>query len=822
VSRHLRILLVFFLLLFGVAPVFSQGLKTAGTSFTFAIPEGSDRVSSQFTASRLALIVLSPYNGDGVLYSPSGVEIPFSFTANRAVQVDLPNSLMHLFDLGKTNKGILVRTTQPINLTYYLINPWASESSQIFPDEVQGTDYLVTGWGLWNDVGEDNRNQIVVIANADGTDVTITPKVNCLGGFNADIPVNVTLGRGEVFILKADITGIPETSSLSNSHVHSTKPVSVMVASTCSYVPLGLQACNPIVDHILPTILAEDTVFYVTPPSDPKHDTRLVFVSEKPTLYVLNSDGILYQSTTGRIVVTCNKPDKLITNVPAICHMLTAGTDNYWESDPSIAPVLPVRDWGDTLLWLAPSTGFTINFVSLVYRTVDLDNIFIDQDPLRSFPTRQPLLGTEYSIMTAAIKPGEHRIVSPSPVFSMIGGFEPADALLNVTTGIAPPLPKPITRSIIISSDSAKTCRTFTSTVSLGEPILASDNVYQFRLTFTYDSKLLTPISITPVSGIVGISILDTSIPDTIRLTIKSSTPISLNGELFSVIFAVSTKTGMTTLRGSSAESELDFAYLPNRRGLGQETVQIYESRGVVDANLSIIMGSVTLGDTTSGQLFLETEMADTLSELRVRAKYDHDVMTIYSVKTTSTILAGWDVVINKIDGQTDEFIYTHPNGAALVKGKGLLGFLKATTFVTDTNATEIALSGFFTSASPCPLDVNAVDTTGEFVGIDQCGDNYLHAYMKTIPLSIVKIIPSPIRSDFIVSISHKLSQGTAIDVSMIDMLGNTVWQTQKFANSGPIQEINFTLPQSVSSGSYIIALTAQGQRVSSAIVVTR
>lgn len=831
-SRRLRIFLGFFLLLLGGSSVHSQGLKTAGTSFTFAIPEGADRVSFEFTASRLALIIVSQYDGDGVVYSPSGVEIPFTFKANRAAQVELPHSLMHLYELGRSNKGILVRTTQPINLTYYLINPFASESSQIFPDDDLGTDYLVTGWGLWNDSSlitntfEDNRNQIVVIANEDGTDVTITPKVNCLGGYSADQPINVTLNKGETFIIKADIFSIPVTSSLSNSKVRSSKPVSVMMASTCSYVPLEQQACNPIIDHLLPTSRATDTVFYVTPPSSPKHDSRVLFVSETPQFFVITSNGLVYQTTTGRIVLTITRPDMFSLSAPAICHLLTSGTDNYPESDPSIAPVLPVRDWGDTLLWCAPdfpsTFGFVENSVSLVYPTADSDRINIDDVPITIYPVRQEIPNSAYSILTSSILSGVHRITSPVPVFSMMSGFDIAEAFMSVTTGVVPPLPKPVTRSLLISSDSAKTCSTFTSHVSLAEPILTSESVYEFRLTFTYDSRLMIPVTITPSPLVASISTIESSSPDTISLIIRSATPLALSGELLTVTFDVLKAPQTTVLRASSVESELDLAYLPNRRGAGEETIQIYESRGLVDAKLSVVLQSVDLGDTTSGQLYLETTMADTLSELRVRVQYDHDVMTIYSAKTTSTILAGWNVAINTIDDQTDELVYTHPDGAALVKGKGILSFIKATTYVTDTNATQIGLSGFFTSASPCPLDVHALDTTGKFVGIDQCGDKYLHAYMKTTSMSIVSIVPSPMRADVSVTLSHTLAPSTPIDISIIDMLGNAVWRTERLTNSGPIQDITFTLPQTVTNGSYMLTLTSQGQRVSSGIIVAR
>lgn len=821
-----------FFSLFGVGTVCAQGIPTAGTSFTFAIPEGADKVSAEFTPSRLVLIIVSPHSGDGVIYSPSGVEIPFSFTANRAAQVELPHKLMHLDDLGKTNKGILVRTTQPVNLTYYLINPSASESSQIFPDDVLGTSYLVTGWGIWNDssdffgIYEDNRNQIVVIAKEDGTDVTMIPKVACLGGYDADLPVLVRLNKGETFILKADIFGQPNASSLSNSRVTSTKPVSVMMASTCAYVPLALQACNPLVDHLLPTSLVADTLFYVSPPSDPTHDCRIVFISETPQFYVVNSKGTLFLGSGGRLVVPHLVPDVYRSTVPVTCHLLSSGTDNFWISDPSIAPVLPRRAWGDTLMWLAPmfptSFGFVVNYVSLVYPTADSQNIFIDSDAITRFPTHIPIGDSTYSVMIAAIKDGEHRVHSRVPVFGMMSGFDVAEAYMSVMTGIAPALPSPPNRPLLIESDSAKTCHSFTTSVSLTEPILTTENVYQYRLVVTYDGRLMQPTSITPSPSVASIASVDNLSPDTIRMTVLSPVPLALSGELLKIVFEVFTSAEETTLRASSTESELDYAFLTSRRGAGQETVQIHESRGVQDARLSIILRSVVLGDTTTGMLFLETPLVDTLSELRVLAHYDHDVIDIFSVKTQSTILAGWDVVIHRIDSKTDEFVFTHPLGASLVKGKGLLGFLRATTYVTDTNATEFLISGFFRSASPCPLDFNALDTTGAFTGIDKCGDEYLHEYMKTIPLSITKIIPSPIRSDFVVTLTHKLPHATTVDIELLDMLGNTVWKTSKLTNAGPIQDMNISLPATIPNGSYVLSLTAQGQRVSSAVIVLR
>src|SRR5256885_2123057 len=95
----------------------AQLLPRAGTHFTFGIPEGADALTGSLESSDLFLNIVSEHSGKGIITSPSGFCQEFSFSSGKVATITLPINLMHLNDLGKTNKGILVRTSQPVNVT---------------------------------------------------------------------------------------------------------------------------------------------------------------------------------------------------------------------------------------------------------------------------------------------------------------------------------------------------------------------------------------------------------------------------------------------------------------------------------------------------------------------------------------------------------------------------------------------------------------------------------------------------------------------------------------------------------------------------------
>src|ERR1051325_3213233 len=246
--RHGGVLAVVVSLLFAVGgEALAQSahpMQRSGRDFTFGIIEGTEVLpGADPTTSHLTLTVLAANDtvteGCGTLISPSGYATDFSFSGKTSTVINLPYSLVHLRDLGKTKKGLILHTNEPVTAWVHDYMLSAGDASQVYPNSSLDTDYYCPSWGLWNDIQEANHSQILVTATSDNTQVTITPSIQTIAGEQPNVPIVVTLNAGECYIIKADTTHGGSAAGLSGSTVLSSKPVSVMVGTTCAYVPLA-------------------------------------------------------------------------------------------------------------------------------------------------------------------------------------------------------------------------------------------------------------------------------------------------------------------------------------------------------------------------------------------------------------------------------------------------------------------------------------------------------------------------------------------------------------------------------------------------------
>lgn len=413
-------------------------LPLAGRSFTFGIIEGAENLPGVDTASHIALTVLGPYDGKGTITSPSGYTQDFVFSAMKATIISLPRNLIHSKDLGKTDKGLIVRTTEPVGLTLHDFILEAGDATQLYPDDALDSDYVVAEWGVWDDaVGpqpstfEDNHSEILVTAPHDSTEVTITPTVLTMLGHPANVPFTITLNAGECYIVKADSTGIPVQSSLANSTVVSSKPVSVIVGSTCAYVPLTVESCNELMDEIVGKS-RWSTQFFIAPLGNGNgSDTgnvRAMLTSDRDFFYTINGAPAF---ASHRVELSFSGPTKITTSVPAELHELAVGSalDYYGLSDPTLVTVLDSSLWSDTLLWNAPAfNGAFVHYASIIYPTAAESMIRLDSQPIASLTSsKTPIAGSGMSAMLTSVKDGVHLLTSPVPIFAIAAGWQSAD-----------------------------------------------------------------------------------------------------------------------------------------------------------------------------------------------------------------------------------------------------------------------------------------------------------------------------------------------------------------------------------------------------------
>jgi hypothetical protein len=142
-------------------------------------------------------------------------------------------------------KAFHITTDKPV--VAYSILPYGggasamTSASLLLPTGVWGTNYLAINAYLKNTLNN-GQPSLSILAHEEGTEVTISPKVDVLGGQGitggpAGVPLKFQLARGEYVQLTQD-------AELSGSPIVSNKPVGFWGASSCMNIPVDREACD--------------------------------------------------------------------------------------------------------------------------------------------------------------------------------------------------------------------------------------------------------------------------------------------------------------------------------------------------------------------------------------------------------------------------------------------------------------------------------------------------------------------------------------------------------------------------------------------------
>jgi hypothetical protein len=551
---HIARYIVFFTLFAGLASISSaQTLPRAGRDFTFGIIEGPDNLDSS-ASSLLTLTVASHHIGCGVITSAAGYTEQFTFAPDSLTVIQLPLSLMHLNDLGKTNKGILVHTSEPVNLTLHDYAPQAGDATQIFPDEALDTSYVASEWGLYDDPGENNHCQFLVSTKDDGTIVTITPTVQTMLGQPPNVPFSVTLNRGECYIVKADITDFPVTTSLANSKIVSTKPVSVIVGTTCGYVPLEFESCNELLDELIGKKWWGEH-YFVQPLGNLDTICEIVITSDRSFFATVN--GSLSLSSSNRLTLEFSGTAEIVTSVPTEMTQLARGSSKTFAgiSDPTMVTILDTSLYADSMIFVSPHFNGSPfqHWAPIIYPTASANQIMLDGRPLTNYIEPTSIIhGSTFSAITPSMNMGIHTLYSPVPIFALGTGFDNADAYSFIAGTTAPYVPHDtIHHSLLLKPEPAQTCSDFGVVVSLDSSIGPLENVISIEVPITYDPATLLFVDVEPLAVLQSATYtVDSTAPGILIVNIFG-TPIISGKDLFRIVFAGKRATGSTMLNTS-------------------------------------------------------------------------------------------------------------------------------------------------------------------------------------------------------------------------------------------------------------------------------
>ena len=218
-----------------------------GGSFTIVVPYLSP--SSTQSAEKIRLYFTSHLGSNvTVRYGVGGGVLNFSIPAGGSREEALDTTdLMLPKGQGTYRRMLHVTADNPVTVTLFIDRGTASEGYTAIPDNLCGFEYVTI-----SETSLIEGTFLTVAAIEDDTRVRITPTTGTLGGDPPDVPIDVTLDRGEVYqLISTPRIDVLQDDDLSGSRVVADRPVAVHSGTTCLQLPIGSnRSCAPLIEQL--------------------------------------------------------------------------------------------------------------------------------------------------------------------------------------------------------------------------------------------------------------------------------------------------------------------------------------------------------------------------------------------------------------------------------------------------------------------------------------------------------------------------------------------------------------------------------------------
>ncbi len=323
-------------------------------------------------------------------------------------------------------KAVLVTSTSAIICYGMNHKMFTADAFLALPKNTASTDYRVMAYTNTPGAGpgDETQSQFCVAAFTDGTDVTITPAAQTIGGSLAGKPLHFRLDSGQCVQIQGD--ALRSKEDMTSSLVSSTKPVVVFGGHVCaevpvSYIPPGQtsSSCDHLCEMLPPTSSWGEG--FVATNFAPRLTGDIVRVQALNDNTTVTLDGTPWGTAlkAGEYRDTLiQQPIAIATSGPAqvgeFAH--TAFDQSATNGDPFFAIVPPVNQtYTDFTFFSSQDPVYVIQNVIVVAEVSAKGRIVLDGQtlPAASFTDLATQLGgMTYSIATISVTPGAHHITT--------------------------------------------------------------------------------------------------------------------------------------------------------------------------------------------------------------------------------------------------------------------------------------------------------------------------------------------------------------------------------------------------------------------------
>ena len=367
--------------------------------------------------------------------------------------IELPDR--HVDDTAINTYGAY-RVTSSIPIIAYQFNPvngassYLSDASLLLPVPSWDSVYRVPGWDEANDGFGLQHSSLNVIASVDGTQVTVTPTCNTLGGSGIaaggpGVPVTATLNAGDYLQIASNGANTSLAGTLIETDANT--PVGVFAGHECALIPTNSCCC----DHLEEQVFGiqtwgesyaaariphrgpppEASLWQIVTGNDP---VELTFTAHAEVTGLPANGTVILPGEALRFEVSgseANPGDFVVTGTDAFLltqYMLSAQMAPNGQGDPAMVQAVPVEQYLDSYVLLVPGTW--VNDYLIITRpvgeTVTIDGVSVDAWTAWSESTA---IGTGgYEAVRLLVADGVHVLEGTMGFGVVVVGFDTYDS----------------------------------------------------------------------------------------------------------------------------------------------------------------------------------------------------------------------------------------------------------------------------------------------------------------------------------------------------------------------------------------------------------
>ena len=354
--------------------------------------------------------------------------------------------------------GGAYRVTSSIPVIAYQFNPLdngsaTSDASLLLPASAFDTVYMVTAWGSEVPGFNVDSSEIDIVAEVDGTQVTITPSVATAAGSGvsagqAGVPMApITLDEGDVLQIVND-PGLAYAQNLEGTLIEATERVAVFGGHRCANIPHGVTCC----DHVEEMVFGLQTwgVEYVgarmpTRTSPPEISVWHFLAGDLPTTLTFVASAEVTglppgntmnlaagQTAELQIAGSIYSPgDFVVTGTEAfLVTQYMAGEDvasGVSTGDPCMVQSVPVEQYLDNYVVLVPNSWDPDHMT--LSRTpgeaITVDGVDVDFWPAWS---EVVMISPDWEVVRIDVEDGQHVLQGSAPFGVIVSGADGYDS----------------------------------------------------------------------------------------------------------------------------------------------------------------------------------------------------------------------------------------------------------------------------------------------------------------------------------------------------------------------------------------------------------